>query len=158
MQPRIFQLNISPGGVPKMPLREAEVRDLGLVNDEHRSETHGGPERALVLFSLERILELQDEGHPIYPGSTGENVTIAGMDWNQWLPGVQLALGDDVRIEITGYASPCYKIGDSFVNGDFARISQKVHPGYSRVCARVLHGGRLVAGQAVQVLPDSSPQ
>ena len=37
---------------------------------------HGGPERALCLFSLERILELQAEGHPIFPGAAGENITI----------------------------------------------------------------------------------
>ena len=153
MQPRIFQINISPGGVPKLAVREAEVRELGLVGDDHRfPDLHGGPERAVCLYSLERILELQDEGHPIFPGAVGENVTISGLDWNQLLSGAQLALGDEVRIEITKYTSPCNTISDYFANGEFARISQKVHPGYSRVYARVLHGGRLVVGQAVRVV------
>ena len=153
MQPRIFQINISPGGVPKLAVREAEVRELGLVGDDHRfPDLHGGPERAVCLYSLERILELQDEGHPIFPGAVGENVTISGLDWNQLLSGAQLALGDEVRIEITKYTSPCNTISDYFANGEFARISQKVHPGYSRVYARVLRGGRLVVGQAVRVV------
>jgi len=77
MEGRIFQLNISPGGVPKLPLREAMVGELGLEGDGHSfPDIHGGPERALCLFSLERILELQAEGHPIFPGAAGENITI----------------------------------------------------------------------------------
>lgn len=155
MQPRIFQINISPGGVPKLAVREAEIQEPGLVGDDHRfPDIHGGPERAVCLYSLERILELQAEGHPIFPGSVGENVTISGLDWNQLAPGVQLALGEEVRIEITKYTSPCDTISDCFANGEFPRISQKVHPGYSRVYARVLQGGQIMVGQPVRVLND----
>ena len=151
-QARIFQLNSSPGGVPKFPLREAEVKELGLVGDDHRfPNIHGGPDRALCLFSLERILELQAEGHPIFPGSVGENVTITGLEWNSLMPGVQLELGDHVRVEITKYTSPCNTISESFIDGNFPRISQKVNPGYSRVYARVLQGGKLVVGDAVRI-------
>ena len=35
----------------------------------------GDPGRAVCLFSMERILQLQKEGHPIDIGSTGENLT-----------------------------------------------------------------------------------
>jgi MOSC domain-containing protein YiiM len=153
MQGRIFQLNCSPGGVPKLAVREAEVTELGLVGDEHNfPDIHGGPERALCLYSLERVLELQAEGHPIFPGSVGENVTISGLDWNEVAPGLQLSLGDEVRIEITKYTSPCKSIPASFLNGNYPRISQKVHPGYSRVYARVLRSGRLVVGQPIRVV------
>src|SRR6266446_3033231 len=153
MTGQIFQLNISAGGVPKLAVREGEVNELGMVGDEHRFlYIHGGPERALCLFSLERILELQAEGHPIFPGAVGENITISGLEWNEVVPGLQLSLGDEVRIEITRYTSPCNSIPDSFVNGDYPRISQKVHPGYSRVYARVLRTGRLVTGQPVRVV------
>ncbi len=33
MSSRIFQINTSPGGVPKLPIREAGVSELGLVGD-----------------------------------------------------------------------------------------------------------------------------
>ena len=155
---RIHQLNISPGGVPKVPVPEATVTELGLVGDDHRfPEFHGGPDRALCLFSLELIAELQAEGHPIFPGSTGENVTVSGLDWEQLIPGVRLKLGDEVEIEITEYTTPCKIIGASFVNGDFTRISQKVHPGQSRVYARVLRTGRLAAGQMVSLVDWPRP-
>jgi MOSC domain-containing protein YiiM len=153
MNGRIFQLNSSPGGVPKLPLREAMVAESGLVGDGHNfPDIHGGPDRALCLFSLERILELQSEGHPIFPGSVGENVTVSGIDWIEVEPGKQMALGDEVVIEITRYTSPCNSITSSFYDGNFARISQKVHPGYSRVYARVLRSGRIVIGQSVRLL------
>jgi len=153
MTGQIFQLNISAGGVPKLAVRQGEVNELGLVGDEHRfPDIHGGPERALCLFSLERILELQAEGHPIFPGAVGENITIAGIDWQQVVPGVQLALGEEVLLEITSYTSPCNTIPASFAEGQYQRISQKVHPGWSRVYARVLRAGALRVGQKVELL------
>ena len=76
MDGRIFQLNCSDGGVPKLGVREAVVTETGLACDRQRDlRYHGGPERAVCLYALERILELQNEGHPIFPGSAGENVT-----------------------------------------------------------------------------------
>jgi len=153
MTARIFQLSTSPGGVPKLAVREAELNELGLVGDDHRfPNIHGGPERALCLFSLDRILELQAEGHPIFPGAVGDNVTISGLDWPQMVPGVRLSLGDEVLIEITKYTNPCNTIPEFFADGQYERISQRLHPGWSRVYARVLKPGRLCVGQVVKVL------
>ncbi len=155
MQGRIFQINVSPGGVPKLPIREALVDALGIVSDEHAfPRIHGGPDKALCLFSLERILELQSEGHPIFPGAVGENVTVSALNWNEVVPGVRLSLGEEVLVEITSYTSPCNSIPAFFVDGDYSRISQKIHPGYSRVYARVLREGRLAIGQPVRVVSE----
>ena len=118
-------------------------------------EIHGGPDRALCLFSLEHILKFQSEGHPIFPGAIGENVTISGLDWEKLEPGVQLALGDEVLIEITNYTTPCNSMEPSFRDGNYARLSQKANPGCSRVYARVLRVGRLVVGQPVRLLDIS---
>lgn len=153
MNGRIFQLNCSDGGVPKLAVREALLTETGLAGDRQaKTEIHGGPERALCLYALEHILALQAEGHPIYPGSVGENVTVAGLDWDALEPGTRLALGEEVLIEITSYAGPCQTIKASFVDQHFKRISQKIHPGTSRLYARVLQTGRLAVGQPIQVL------
>lgn len=150
---KIFQLNCSDGGVPKRAVRAARLTETGLEGDRQEDTVHhGGPERALCLFALERILELQAEGHPIFPGSVGENVTVSGLDWSALAPGSRLALGDEVLIEISGYAAPCRTIAASFERGQFKRISQKVNPNDSRLYARVLRTGRLEAGQEVRVL------
>lgn len=152
MSGRIFQLNISAGGVPKLAVRDVTVNELGMVGDVQRIPLiHGGPDRALCLFSLERILELQAEGHPIFPGAVGENVTISGMDWERLVPGAHLSLGDEVLLEITSYTTPCNTIPAYFVDGQFQRIAQQLHPGWSRVYARVLNGGQLRTGQTVEL-------
>jgi MOSC domain-containing protein YiiM len=158
LEGRIFQLNLSNGGVPKLAVREASLTPQGLEGDRQRDlRFHGGPERALCLFSLERIIELQSEGHPIFPGSVGENVTVVGFDWARLEPGARLALGDEALIEISGYADPCKTIKASFGDGNFKRISQKLCPGHSRLYARVLRAGRLAVGQRVGILVASKP-
>ncbi len=157
MEGRIFQLNVSDGGVPKLPVAEARVTAGGIVGDRQKHTVfHGGPERAVSLFSLEVIERVRAEGHPIEPGSTGENVTVAGVDWALLAPGARLALGGEVVLEVTGYAAPCGTIKASFAGGRFKRISQKVNPGESRLYARVVRTGRLAVGQSVRLL-DGGP-
>jgi MOSC domain-containing protein YiiM len=149
----IYQLNCSDGGVPKLPVREAHLTRTGLVGDRQaHPRYHGGPERALCLYALEQINVLRAEGHPIFPGSVGENVTIAGLDWSSLAPGCRLALGSEAIIELSSYTVPCRSIKESFSDGKFKRISQKVHPGESRIYARVIRNGLLAVGQNVRVL------
>ena len=142
--------------MPKHAVREAVLTTEGLEGDWQRQRRfHGGPQRALCLFALERVLELQAEGHPIFPGSAGENVTVVGLDWSGLGPGARLALGGEALVEVTSYTAPCKTIAASFIGGDFKRISQKVRPGHSRLYASVLRPGRLAVGQKVLVLPES---
>ena len=150
---RIVQINVSPGGVPKLPVPEARVRALGLDGDGHRDEEHhGGPERAVCLFSLEQIEALRTEGHEVAPGALGENVTISGLDWEHVVPAARLRLGPDVLIEVTRYTTPCFNIGFAFVGREFSRVSQRRHPGWSRVYARVLQEGTIRAGDEVELV------
>jgi MOSC domain-containing protein YiiM len=149
---RIHQINSSRGGVPKLPMEEATVGALGIAGDYHRdTRHHGGPDRALCLYSLEQIQRLQGEGHPIFPGSVGENLTLEGIDNAALTPGTRLRLGDAVEIKLTSYTAPCENITASFADGDFTRISEKLHPGESRIYARVLSGGSIRAGDPVLV-------
>jgi MOSC domain-containing protein YiiM len=149
----VYQLNCSQGGVPKLPVASAELTKTGLVGDvQAKTLIHGGVERALSLYALELIERLRAEGHPISPGSVGENVTVAGLDWSKLAPGSRLAIGESVVVEISKYANPCPTIRGSFVEEDFKRISQKLRPGESRLYARVLQTGRISVGQQVSVL------
>src|SRR5207245_123508 len=95
------------------------------------------------------IQALQAEGHPIAPGSTGENLTIGGLDWAALKIGDQLQIGDQLRIEITGYAAPCSNINASFAGAEITRISQKLHPGWSRLYAKVLAAAEARVGDMV---------
>lgn len=139
MSAHIFQINISQGGVPKQAIPAGEVTPLGLIGDHQRNrQLHGGPERALCLYSLAHILALQAAGHPIYPGAIGENITIAGLNWSQLQPGTRLRLGPEVTVEVTSYAAPCHNITAAFREGDINLVSPKKHPGRARVYVRIL--------------------
>lgn len=152
MNGRIEQVSISNGGVPKRAVPEARVTRDGLAGDWQQDRRHhGGPDRAVCLLSADLIARLNAEGHPIAPGTTGENLTVSGLDWPSLVPGVRLAAGD-VELEVVSYASPCKTIKASFRDARFERLSQKTHPGESRIYARVLREGTVRAGDPVRVL------
>src|SRR5262245_9657167 len=101
---RLESINLSRGGVPKASAFEAFITEDGIDGDRQRDlRMHGGRDRAVVLYSLEVIRELQREGHPVAAGSTGENLTVSGIDWRSVQPGTELRVGD-VRLLITKYA------------------------------------------------------
>jgi MOSC domain-containing protein YiiM len=150
---RIVQVSLSRGGAPKLPVDVARVTSEGIVGDLHvDTQNHGGPLRALCLFTREEIERLASEGHPIFPGAAGENVTLSGIALESLTPGTRLALGDAVLIEVTQYTTPCKGIAEAFSDKDFTRISQKLHPGESRVYAKVLQAGELRAGDIARVV------
>ncbi len=150
---RVAQINVSPGGVPKLPVAQAHVGMLGLAGDGHNDKKHhGGPDRAVCLFSVEVIERLRAEGHPIAPGAIGENLTVAGIDFEALLPGDRLQVGEQVLLEITSYTTPCETIAAAFAGGEFARVAHKRHPGESRLYARVLREGVVAAGDAVRTV------
>lgn len=146
---RVVGLQRSTGGVPKLAVTQAKVSLTGMEGDKQRKPfIHGGPRRALCLYSQERIDALSAEGHPIVPGSVGENVTISGVAWECVVPGVRLVLGD-VEVEVTSYTVPCRTIAGSFLRGEFTRIGQRLHPGWSRVYVKILRVGRIMVGDGV---------
>ncbi len=144
MSGRIHQLSRSSGGVPKRAVDQVILTFEGLKDDwQSNRKYHGGPDRAVCLFPLELIADLQAEGHPITPGSVGENITTQNVDWSLVVPGAQLALGATAVVEIVSYTAPCRTIRLAFADKKFTRISQKLHPGQSRMYARVLTEGLL---------------
>jgi MOSC domain-containing protein YiiM len=151
----VASLNISNGGVPKLPVFRRALSPLGLEGDAHRSPRHGGPSAALCLYSLEVIGELRAEGHPIQPGSVGENITIAGVDWSTVQPGDRLRIGPAL-IELTRFTTPCTNVAGFFKEGAFDRILQTKNPGDARVYASVVETGVLTVGDPVEVLGVST--
>jgi len=151
------QINVSPkGGVPKLRIAETQILTGGVAGDKQRERRfHCGPMRAVCLYSYERIRELQDEGHPIDCGTTGENFTVCGLNWDEMKPGVQLQIGSKVVLEITSYTKPCFKIASCFVDGHFERIWQRRHPGWSRLYAKVLCEGVVREGDEVRKIEAS---
>ena len=142
--------------MPKLPVPECRVTVNGLTGDRQRDlRFHGGPSRAVCLYSLEVIRALQAEGHPIAIGSAGENLTVSGVEWTVMTPGRRVRVGP-VLLELTNYALPCSNLVPYFRDGKFIRISQRVHPASGRLYARVLEEGVVRPGDSVEVLDSTA--
>ena len=149
----VAHLHASDGGVPKQPIAVAEVTDRGVVGDRQADRHHHGrPLQALCLWSVEVIDALRAEGHPIEPGSAGENITLAGIDWRTIRPGTQLLIGE-VLAEVSAWSTPCAKNAGWFADRDFHRMDHDRHPGWSRAYAWVREPGTIRVGDAVVVEP-----
>ncbi|MBL6884101.1 MAG: MOSC domain-containing protein [Candidatus Poseidoniaceae archaeon] len=138
------------GGVPKPLVEELLVQLNGCVGDFQRDKKHhGGPNKAVCLFSLEVIRHLQENGHPIYPGSVGENILVEGVQWEKVGVGTVFHFAE-VILEVTSDAPPCKTIRESFTNGKFKEISVKVAPHLTRWYAKVLSEGSVKIGDTVE--------
>ena len=153
---RVLQVNVSEGGVPKLPVDRAWVSTLGLEGDKHREYTvHGGPHKAVCLFGIEAIERIQSEGHPMEPGSAGENLTTTGIEWSLMPIGSRVCIGDELEVEISSPSNPCSTQRPNFSDGRFSRISIDHHPSDSRMYARVLREGTVKPGDDITVAPPA---
>ncbi len=149
---RVVALHLGAGGVPKASVDEVTVRHGGVVGDRQATRRHhGAPHQALCLWADEVIAGLAADGHPIGPGSAGENVTVAGLDWSVVTPGVVLAVGG-VRCLVASYAVPCRQNAGWFSDRRFDRIHHRNGP-VSRVYATVVGPGTIEVGDDVALEP-----
>jgi MOSC domain-containing protein YiiM len=106
----IVQVNISPGGIPKRPIAEAEVTPEGIRGDSWaHPQIHGGLKQALLLITSEGIEELIAQGYPLHAGALGENLTVAGLDRRQMRIGQRYRAGE-ILIELTKIRAPCSQL------------------------------------------------
>jgi len=98
---------VSEGGIPKRSLAVGQVTPNGLMGDVHAHAKHNRPSRAVSIFDLETLEQLQKEGFPLYPGALGENLTVAGLHVQQLLPGSLLEIGN-VLLRLEEARKPCY--------------------------------------------------
>lgn len=155
---QIASINVShPGGVPKRPIDRTLITTRGLIGDGQRTKepVHGGPEKAVCLFGVEQIRRVNADGHHLYPGAIGENLTLSGLDLGGLASGDQLRIGDPASgpiIQLSEPAAPCKNIAGSFEDWRIARVSHKVRPEDSRWYARVLREGPVVSGDPIELL------
>lgn len=82
----------------------------GFTQDEQEYKDHGGPDKAVCLFSKSNYQMWQDDVAelPTY-AMFGENLTVANLDEREAYFGNQYQLGDAI-IEISEIREPCWKI------------------------------------------------
>ena len=152
----VVSLHAAPeGGVPKPTVPLLSVRTNGCMGDRQRDlKHHGGPTRALCVWSHEVLHALRAEGHPVRPGDVGENVLVRGLSFENLAVGNILQIGG-VRARLTGPAPPCKTIAGAFTNGTFRAIDARHHPSRARWYAEVLVEGDVRPGDVVTLRTDA---
>jgi len=147
------------GSVPKRRLRAGFVSRTGVMFDRQASPYiaawggHGGLDKAVCLFDARSLSSLAREGHPISPGSIGEQLLLDGLPWADVArPEARLQVGRDVLLEVSEVTMPCGTIRGSFLAGNNSAVDARKRAGCSRWCARVLRDGWVRAGDRVLVL------
>ena len=63
---RIASVNTSPGGVPKLPVAEAWIGQLGSLGYGHNEPepAHGGPDKAVSLYASSSVMAISPSPAP----------------------------------------------------------------------------------------------
>ncbi len=124
------------------PMREVEdviaVADRGFEGCRH---SRPGSRRQVLLIDGETL-----DCFGLAPGQVKENITTRGVRLNDLTKGQQLSIGQAV-LEITGPCEPCSRM-------DEIRMGlQQELDGKRGILCRVIEGGRICRGDAIQLAP-----
>ena len=148
--PTVISVNISAGGIPKLPQPNAEILPRGLAGDGHNHDKHNTPTQAVSLIDVEDLDDLRAEGFAVSPGATGENLTLRGLDIDSHCPGDRLRFTGGVELELTKARNPCYVM--DAINPEL----KKALVGRCGYLARVVHTGVIRPGEAIEVVRTSA--
>jgi len=141
----IVSVNISEKkGTVKHPVPKVVLDENGIVGDAHA----GTKNRLVSVLAQESVERFAREiGRDIASGEFAENITTSGLDLRDvWLLD-RFRIGD-VELEVTQIGKKCH--GDDCAI--FREVGRCVMPKEGIFC-RVIHGGPLAAGDAVEYLP-----
>jgi MOSC domain-containing protein YiiM len=160
MEGAIVQVNISPGGLPKLAIPEGLITPMGIEGDRHaHPDIHGGDRKAILLIAAEVIEELAARGYPLFFGALGENLTTRGLTIRDIRIGDQLRAGGAL-LEITQPRGPCTQLdiyGESLKYDVYdPRVKQRDHTsprwGMSGFYASVVEPGPVGPGDIIAVV------
>lgn len=144
--PIVLSINISKGGIPKLPVSSIRLTVAGLEGDGHNHAKHNTPLQAICIQDLEKLEELSQNGYTLSPGHAGENLTVENLNVNELPIGAILKFSGGIILEISKIRKPCY-------------VMDAIHPqlkedavGRHGMYARVLKEGILKAGETIEVV------
>ncbi|HLF18697.1 MAG TPA: NTP transferase domain-containing protein [Candidatus Omnitrophota bacterium] len=144
--PVVISINISKGGIPKLPVKSVRITTSGLEGDGHNHAKHNSPLQAVCLQDAEKLAELKEKGYELFSGTGGENLTVQGLQVNKLPLGTILQFSGGVVLEISKIRKPCY-------------VMDAIHPklkddalGQHGMYARVLKEGFLKSGETINVI------
>lgn len=96
-------------GLPKPEVPEVRLTAAGLEGDFNlyrQTKKQGDPDMAVLLIPEETLAELNADGWPVRPGDLGENLTTAGIPYDELRPQTTLLAGEAV-LQTRKPCEPC---------------------------------------------------
>jgi MOSC domain-containing protein YiiM len=114
----ILQVNVKSKvrderGLPKYAVKHSYATKQGLNGDYNiycQTKKKCNKDMAILVYSMETIQELNQEGWPVQPGDVGENLTVKGYAHDSFKVGQQYIAGNST-IEISLECDPCTNLG-----------------------------------------------
>ena len=133
-------------GERKRPVSDVNVTvGQGIDGDAHAGDWH----RQVSLLAMESIQKMQNLGLSVNPGDFAENITTSGIDLPSLPIGTRLKVGETV-LEVTQIGKECHtRCAIYYQAGDCVMPKEGIF-------TRVLQGGRIVSGDIVDVMGDTS--
>lgn len=141
--PYVLSINISKGGIPKLPIESVYVKEAGLQGDGHNHEKHYRLIQAVCFQDIEKLYELNQEGYSLKEGMTGENLTVKNLNINALPIGTRLKFEGGVEVELTKVRKPCYVL--DAIN---PRLKEEI-VGRCGMYAKVLSEGEIKIGERI---------
>ncbi len=148
-EPKILAVNVSEGGIPKQPVKGARIFTSGVEGDAHNHDKHYRDIQVVCLQDIEALEELNREGYDLKVGTTGENLTVQGLNVNELPIGTLLEFPSGAVIEISKVRQPCYVLD---------AIDPKLKDDIEGRCgmyAKVIKEGAVQPHDTIQVLQPS---
>ena len=142
---KVLSVNVSKGGIPKLPVALCAVTVDGLEGDGHDHDKHYSKDRAVSLMDQELLLQLSDEGYSLCPGAIGENLTVEELHVQSLEPGDRLSFSGGVEIELVVARKPCFVLDPL---GENLKTDIVGRSGY---LARVITEGTIAPGEIITV-------
>ncbi len=134
-------------GTRKTRVQETElITDHGLDGDAHAGPWH----RQVSFLSSESIQHAREKGLDVTFGDFAENIATSGIDWQNVPIGTRLKIGDKAVVEITQIGKECHnRCAIYYMAGDCIMPREGIF-------ARVLHGGKIMCGDLITFVDQSS--
>ncbi|MCH8822594.1 MAG: MOSC domain-containing protein [Planctomycetes bacterium] len=145
----VLSVNISDGGIPKLPIEVGEVTPNGLVGDAHDHEKHSTPNQAICIIDQEDLDDLASEGYDLSPGATGENLTVQGLNADELNIGDRLRFSGGLELEITKMRKPCFVL-----DAIDPKLKQTIK-GRCGCYGKVIAPAQIRAGETIDILQST---
>ena len=131
------------------------IQGVNLAGDDQADRrVHGGPDKAVYAYATEDYEWWAMSTGTLRPGTFGENLTTTAIDLRACHIGDRWHVGS-ATLEVSQPRQPCFKLGirmnDDRFPGQFASARR---PG---VYLRIMSGGAVAAGDAIEVDPAEQP-